>query len=392
MKFLFVADIHFMNKDLEQKVHAFHEMMAFAKKNGYTHIIIAGDVYDTRSAVSTKVKMVVEELFAKYGIDFEFFVLAGNHDMPQYNLPEVNSLNSFKYIEGVRVFDTSGWTVIDGTKIGFIPYCNDLDRFKLEFKDLAQHGLEIIVIHQGVDEAKSAGVPDCGLNVNFFSSCFEGKIVAGDYHKAHQVGNFLSPGCLIQDDFNDAGMDKGFWTFDLGVFTFVKADYPEFVKLAVESMSEVKGVKFTGKHMWFVTTDPKMKKKLTERCLKDEAASCKVTVTKEFATSHPKVIEIAAPSEMFANCIKIREPANAQLQEDLFNRICVKKETYADTQATDFDINSFLKAVDVFHEESLKSAGDIVVGDPIAIGGPPGSGCGASDVSNKFTPDMKEGW
>ena len=331
MKDLIMADLHFDSKHLIVTVSAFIKVMEFAKDNGYSRVIIAGDIYHDRPAVPTWVRQVVEDLFYKYKEKgFEFLIVAGNHDMPNYSKRNITSLSGLYH--HANVFDTMPMRC-DG--IGFIPYNHNVDSFKEEFKKLSVHKLDMIVIHQGVDEAKSAGMPDMGLNTNFFSSHFDGIVIAGDYHKSVNIGKFLSPGSLIQRSFNDVGMNKGFWTLDDGEFLFHKAEYPEFVKMHVEKFKDVEGMDFAGKNVWIETYNSRIIKKLEKAC--EESIIKRVVLLKKFETSYERTIEIADASEMFEKCLDIRGDAK-KLQECLFHRICVSNETYKETLDSGFNI------------------------------------------------------
>ena len=195
----------------------------------------------------------------------------------------------------------------------------------------------------------------------YFSSVFDKEVYAGDYHRAIRVGNFLSPGCLIQSHFGDSGLKKGFWTRNDDVFEFHQSSYPEYIKIEIESIKEIKGVELEGNHMWFVTSNKRLEKKLYERCEKEGSASCKVSILKQFTSSHEKVIEISGESEMFDKCLEIRAPQTSRLQAELFQRICINDETYAETIEKGlviFDFLDFLEKVDEFEEvgdESVKT-------------------------------------
>lgn len=343
MKVLYLADIHFVLKYLDVLINAFNKTMIFALENGYQNIVIAGDVFDNRQAVPTRVRVAVENLFYRWaGEGLNFFIMPGNHDMPSYGARDINALNGLKRIENVNIFDYPSAGKVGSETFCFIPYNHNLEDFKQEFCSLVEnYHPHTVVIHQGVDEAKSAGMPDSGLNTNFFSEVFDGFVVAGDFHKSILVDKFLSPGCTIQDDFGDVNQAKGFWTFD-GEFKFHKADYPEFIKIELESMSDIRGRSFENCHMWFKTTKKALKRKLEERCLKDGALSCRVSVEKTFATSHEKTIEIGSDSEMIEQMIEIRKPENALLQKEMFHRIIILKETFADTIADGFSVQTFL--------------------------------------------------
>ena len=348
---IFCADLHFDLKTLAVKVAAFRQMCEWGLRNRHDRIIIAGDIFDTRHAVSTEVQVAVDNLFEEYAKKgFDFHICAGNHDLPKYSAQNITAINHLRFIDGVSVYTEP--TFVSELDFYFIPYIHSIEEFKKEFeKGVTEHYPKAFITHQGVDDVKGKGVPDNGLNINYFESWFDGFVISGDYHWCRNIRKFLSPGCLVQDDFGDRDEKKGFWTFIDDKFEFYKLSYPEYIKAEIKSIKDLKDIDMEGNHVWFTTENKRIIKKLKERALEAKALSCRISEIKAFVSSHEQTVEVSTPINMFANTLNILNPENKDTQLSLYDRICVKKETYSDTidvEMKDLIPNELINPVDDF--------------------------------------------
>jgi len=328
---IFCADLHFDLKTLAVKVSAFVQMCEWGIRNGIFQIVIAGDIFDTRHAVATEVQVAVDDLIEEYANKgMYFFISAGNHDLPKYSAQNITSINHLRRTKNVSVYTEPTYSL--DLDFCFIPYIHSIEEFKKEFENCVEtNNPKVIVIHQGVDDVKGVGVPDNGLNINYFESVYDGYVIAGDYHWARNIRKFLSPGCLVQDDFGDRDEKKGFWTFIDDKFEFYKLSYPEYIKAEIKSIKDLKDIDMEGNHVWFTTENKRIIKKLKERALEAKALSCRISEIKSFVSSHKETVEVSTPIDMFSKMLDILNTENKETQLSLYQRICINKETYTDT-------------------------------------------------------------
>ena len=167
-------------------------------------LIHLGDVFDSRSTISTFVATKVVELFAKLSSMCEVHVVAGNHDFYSPNSDEVDSLNLLlkntgsilhtKDYEKVRIPETETYEL-------FIPWYkwgNDVIDSMMQ-----HHGKEIVNVFTHADIV-SEQIPFTFLNK-------ETRVFSGHIHTPSIKKNLYNLGSCYAINFADANQERGYY-------------------------------------------------------------------------------------------------------------------------------------------------------------------------------------
>ena len=257
MRILFIADTHFdnytfgaknvnmVNDRCEEIGNAFLELIERSKAD---FLVIAGDVFHKRGKIHVPVFNYVYKLFAQ--VNISMLIISGNHDMAALSNGH-SALEPFSYIENVAAVvsdDIATFNLGGVVKIGCIPYIHDVGLFKKKFKEVVKEKPYAIVCHVGIDDFKVGGMPDFGVDYNFFKKNYQGIVVAGHYHRTQIIQDerlaVVSPGSLVQHNFGDAGEPKGGYvlTVETGKFDFIESISPKFEN--IRSVADYKGGAF----------------------------------------------------------------------------------------------------------------------------------------------------
>lgn len=235
MKIIHCADIHLGSKmetnlskekakiRKEEIFDAFNKMIEYASSNNIKHIIISGDLIDSKN-VSSTVKNKVLKIFNKHS-DINFYYLEGNHDAHVLDLTDIPS-NLFVFNSEFKKY------VIDDICIGGICSNNtqDINFDNDKYNILLLHGN---VVKYNSNEKDDIYLPNYnGLNINYFA--------LGHIHK-NEVINIIKEsmavysGCLEGRGFDEAG-SKGFYVLDINDKKLVSL---EFVNSPIRSINIV---------------------------------------------------------------------------------------------------------------------------------------------------------
>lgn len=223
MKFLHCADLHLdsvftanlskekaKERKSEQLVN-FARMMKFARDEGCTGVIIAGDLYDKKVVSKTALRFVEGEI-SKYP-DMDVYYLRGNHDLissgEEENLPG-----------NLKMFGTGEWVSYDiPTKSGRNVHISGLELSKENAAsayislNLRQEDVNIVVLHgqestyRSKDRAEVISVKAlAGKGIDYLAL---GHIHEHGEGKIDARGCYVYPGCLEGRGFDEAG-EHGF--------------------------------------------------------------------------------------------------------------------------------------------------------------------------------------
>ena len=172
-------------------------------------LIHCGDVFDSRSSINPMVlKEVRDMLYGLAGEVYRFFIIGGNHDYysPQEEYLEVNTLDLL--IEhGNIVLVTDGYTtnVVDGVKMGFIPWYSVEGKQQTIASILNKEKMDIVFTHTDLFGKQDFGIP----------------VISGHIHTPQRFGRNFNICSAFATSFADTNSERGFYTFDCveGCFT-----------------------------------------------------------------------------------------------------------------------------------------------------------------------------
>lgn len=116
-------------------IQVFKEIIAYVKANGIKHVISAGDMFHSRTAIDVNVMNVAYKLVQALAKHCNVYILAGNHDIYLKNSTDVNSINVFQDISNVVLLDSTAEMLVNGKMCILVPWLGDLSSYGKEQAD-----------------------------------------------------------------------------------------------------------------------------------------------------------------------------------------------------------------------------------------------------------------
>lgn len=188
--------LYFINQSL-------YKVAEYAKEKEVENIIIAGDIFHTKSIIHSLAQSVFLDFVRKYK-DLTFLIIDGNHDLSERTNFAVSSLKCVDNEPNVVMIHKK--EKIDN--ILFVPWSQTM------VEDIKSGNADYLVAHFGLNEGNlSSGISiisDLRLSdLNQYKKCF-----LGHYHLPQEVGNVIYIGSLIHLDWNDKNQEKRFLLVD----------------------------------------------------------------------------------------------------------------------------------------------------------------------------------
>lgn len=222
MKIIHCADLHLDSKmnslpteknriRKEETLLSFEKMISFAKENGVSVIILAGDTFDTGKISAKSKSRVLYSIENAPQIDFLY--LSGNHD-------EDGFVSSLEHVpENLKVFG-SEWTYYvygNVTIAGVVLNENNTDSI-YDTVSFPENGLNVAVLHGQIagyktnSQAETISIPRLkGRNIDYLAL---GHIHSYSEGVIDNRGTYVYSGCLEGRGFDETG-DKGFVLLDV---------------------------------------------------------------------------------------------------------------------------------------------------------------------------------
>lgn len=217
MKFIATADLHLslysndpivQSSTLPERLHylsiVLNEIASFAIISKIGHIVVAGDVYHTKSIIHALAQSVFLDFIRNYST-LEFIITNGNHDMSSRSGKGVSALKSLDNEPNVTLIHET--QKIDN--ILFVPW-----NAETMIEDIKNGEADYLVAHLGLNEAElSSGISiisDIGMrDLKQYKHCF-----LGHYHKPQTLGNVTYMGSILQLDEGEKNEEKRFLVVD----------------------------------------------------------------------------------------------------------------------------------------------------------------------------------
>lgn len=216
-KIALFTDIHFgIHQNSKEWIDiTFKWLQSFKKeclKENIKEIIFCGDFFNPRDVVTWQTvdygKICIDYLRK----DFKLHLLVGNHCCFFKDKTDVNSLNIFKGLENVNVYDQPASVTINDKQFLFIPWCDD-DKLNLALNYFSGK-FDAIIGHFEINSFKMSGRV-CENNISserFFSKT--PLVFTGHFHlrqiRKYNNGEIVYIGNPFQMDYSDEGSKKGF--------------------------------------------------------------------------------------------------------------------------------------------------------------------------------------
>lgn len=229
MKVGIITDTHFGHKRgnqifLESQLKFFREQfIPRMKKEGITTLFILGDLFDNRVNIDSKILNAVLDLFNIDLIDFEIYIIVGNHDSYLESSVEINSVKAIGFFDNVTAIDKNTSITLDGRTIYLCPWITDKKAFTDTLETLPNHDLCFghfeftnFLMFKGKECEK-------GVDSNLFYDKFK-LTMSGHFHtrsnKIKDESEIVYIGNPYHMTRNDIGDERGFCILDLKDLTY----------------------------------------------------------------------------------------------------------------------------------------------------------------------------
>lgn len=241
MKIPIINDLHFGvrngNTVFGNELIQFFEkdFVPYIKENDITDIIVAGDVFDDRNAISVKTLNIFREIFLEGLKDFNVHIILGNHDIRYKDTLTPNSVEPLTYkYDNITIYKDPTVVNFDGYPIQFISWiCRENEDDMM--KAIASKKGKTLVTH--MDVIGSQHVPGVFLDHGYDPATFYeyDHVLNGHIHTRSKIaGNITNMGSQYQMSWSDFGQTKGFHVLDTSnaELTFIPNEKPDlFVKV-----------------------------------------------------------------------------------------------------------------------------------------------------------------
>lgn len=256
MKYIVFSDLHaheftefakpddeYINSRLANIVNAVKDIFSIARKEGRT-VLFAGDLFHARGSVRSEVFNFIFKVFQE-NTDIPVIMIRGNHDASNNSLTSPSSIEPFSVFPNVHLVTQLEHFDYHGDTITAVSYGDEHAEMKEFIKD---NPADILLAHLGIEGAKGAGYSKLEGAFTVADMYPENNkvVLMGHYHRSQKfTDNMLYVGNPVAQNFSDAGMPKGAYTFEINNHTlqdlkFIDLGYPMFEAVTVANYNNVK--------------------------------------------------------------------------------------------------------------------------------------------------------
>lgn len=206
-------------------------------------VIHLGDLLDNRSFIPIDVLNYAQKIVEEISKICTLHILVGNHDCWHKSSSEINSINTFKYIPNVFVYDKSKVISYLGKKILMMPF---IEKRNEQVELLKQHkGADYLFCHSDLNGAKMHLTSVAQKNTDKIDiEEFKGykRVYSGHIHILDRHKNFTFVGNNFEMDRNDRENQKGVFILDVieGTETFIpNLISPKFKRVYVMNEGDI---------------------------------------------------------------------------------------------------------------------------------------------------------
>jgi DNA repair exonuclease SbcCD nuclease subunit len=202
---LLISDLHLTDKKADSyRWGIFDFVLDYYKEHNDKNLIILGDLTDAKDHHSAKlVNRIVLMMRHLVESGMEIFILKGNHDFIDPDVPFFEFLNQISYINYIK--HPRSW-LIQGERCLFLPYTrNPIDEWRTD-KQVQKNKKKcsLVFMHQSVIGSLTSNgyLMEEGLAPKYFDR-FRGQVFSGDIHVPQKVGPVIYVGSPYSVRFND---------------------------------------------------------------------------------------------------------------------------------------------------------------------------------------------
>jgi DNA repair exonuclease SbcCD nuclease subunit len=197
--YLITSDLHFTDNPKDQyRFDLFPWLKEQAARYGCSYLFILGDITDKKDKHSSKLTNKIIDCLTDLSKNLKIFILFGNHDGLDSNLPFFKFLNKIPNIK--FIFDIKRCMSINEETFMFLPHTRDPQG---EWKDLDFSEADYIFMHQTFTGALASTKKRLdGMHQNYLRDA-KGVIISGDIHVPQQLGKVTYVGSPYNIHFGD---------------------------------------------------------------------------------------------------------------------------------------------------------------------------------------------
>lgn len=235
------------------------------------YVIIAGDLFHTKSIVSAEMLLKTTGVFKLLNTSCpnlkNIFIIPGNHDIYLRKDSEWNILHIYQEFPKVQVFHSPSFVDIDKVRCWFLPYYRSAKEYRrhLDMIDVSNAKTNLLFSHIGVHDFKMLETEDIAVversefikkdKFKKFSQVF-----LGHFHGYQSQDNITYVSSPIQSKHGDEYGEHGFIIYDTKTksYDFIKNHTsPQFMtkKLTVKNLKDLLAEDGTGKFIRIVLTE-----------------------------------------------------------------------------------------------------------------------------------------
>ena len=216
MRFICTADLHLsaytndpVVEGIPEKLYytllVINNIILYAKKQKIRNIVIAGDIFHTKSIIHSLAQSALLDLI-RNNKDITFYCINGNHDLSSRSGQGVSALKCLDNENNVKMFHDT--TLIEN--IYFVPWSPDnmINDIK------SGPPSSFLVAHLGVNEAQLNNGISITSDIKLSDFRNYSHCLLGHYHKPQNIGNVTYVGSPIQMDWGEKNEEKRFLIVD----------------------------------------------------------------------------------------------------------------------------------------------------------------------------------
>lgn len=217
-------------------------------------IVHVGDLFDNRNTIPINLLNYAQRLLEEISQIAPIHLIVGNHDMWHKSSSEINSVNIYKYMPNIFIYEKPKKLIYNNLNLLFVPYIEKKSEMKKILKENTD--CNYVFCHSdlngGIMHLNSAGHKNTDkIDVEEFNNYK--KVFSGHYHRVQSHKNFTFVGSIFEMDRNDMDNQKGIFVLDTNngneIF-FANNISPKFKKVYLMSELDIEKLENISSKDW----------------------------------------------------------------------------------------------------------------------------------------------
>lgn len=211
---LVYSDLHCRLERLQDCDRVLAGIDALLMERGTKTVVNLGDTFNTRGLVPTRCLDLLYYYYQRWSeAGIQQIILVGNHDQEDQG-GTMHPFRVFGALPGVKVIDQPTLVREFGAlrNVYFFPYMAEVTEYHIA--EAQRTGAKVLFAHWGIRGARrnDANVDAEGVPLEWLRGFTQ--VYSGHYHLPQEFGNVLYVGSPMEQDFGEAGQQKGVLLLD----------------------------------------------------------------------------------------------------------------------------------------------------------------------------------